>query len=109
MQLDHAQKLVAGIKYKPGYKLELVYKPHLRTQYFEIELNPEDSKGLITGPHMTLTLLFTWELSLDCISVCDEQGMKAWIYDRIIESEVHEAEEWMKFNGVQYRDPHAND
>ena len=102
MKVSEFAALVRSVTYKPGEVLKL--KP-LGNGSYEIDFTRvvPDSRD----PSQTIDIHHTNHLTRFQIEAIDEDFAKELIYSRIVEAEIHEAQEFLKFGGVQYRDPHG--
>ena len=102
-------ELIDSIEYKPGAEVRVMNRPDERYPYdgyLHIALcrTVPDSKK----PGHTIDIQHNLTLSENDIDAFDLKWAKHIIYDHLCKAEIHELEEFLKFGGVQYRDPHAN-
>jgi hypothetical protein len=97
--------VLADVTYKPGVRMTVYHNLNPDTQVLEIAAATADSRGwqqLDDPRHITIvhrTIVPTYALQ-------DEQHAIAFIRQCLVNMEVHELDEWIRYRGEQLRNPH---
>lgn len=96
-------KLLAVFSYKPGWKFELI--PDELRCMVKISFASWDADfPCLDRPEQRKSVLIQKDL---CFPYrCSEKDMIHYLVQAIEGAELHEAREWMRFNGAAFRNPH---
>jgi len=102
-------ELLESVTYKPGEEVRWLNPPDRKYPYdgtIRIALcrNVPDSKN----PGERMDIQHHLVLTETDIDMLDMDYAKYRIYRLLADAEIHECEEFLKFAGEQYRDPHAD-
>jgi len=95
-------KLLESMTYKAAHKIRF-HKTRHNSVHFELEMTVTCSKDQRVG---TFQLTFSQIFDEHQIDAMSTKIAKQILYDFIKRAEVHECQEWLKFKGKQYIDPH---
>jgi len=102
-------ELVDSVTYKPGEVLRVIGRDDPEYMYDgRIRLVLDRTVPDAKRPGETINILHNLVLTEYDLDALDDDHAKYWIYNHLRTAEIHECEEFLKFGGVQYRDPHAN-
>lgn len=90
------ESVLAGMTYKPTYTFEVL------EQVLRVTMHTHDSRSNEAPP---LSIPVDFPLP-DWQPEYDDDDWEAWLSDKLDWCELHEKDEWLRFNGVLYRDPH---
>lgn len=104
-QLTRLQSLVARITYKPGFKLSVEEDLVFGSEYLRIffSMSVVDAFDLRNTEMLSSTVAIQ---KTACTGYSDEYLLNQIIRQRIIEMEMHEVDEFLKFDGLFIVDPH---
>ena len=107
LMLDRWRRALKGITYKPGWTFALVTSDQLepgpiQRATLRITYRTPD----VHDPTQIITLKF--DTSIDLAMGVDEYTCRNIIAGAIVEAELHERDEWLKWDGVRRRDPHPD-
>lgn len=102
---DHVTEIFKRIKYKPRSKIYTITSDPMyenprsvvmfRVSHPVIDVNP---------PHEEIEVIVNGELELDHLH--DEQYVIAKVYEAIKTLQLHEIDEWLRFDGHRLTEPH---
>lgn len=103
-EFEQAHEWLSRLSYKPTFKFHL--RRAICTDHIELRIthlvddvqNPDRQKIHVSACHI---------VPVGTLQSFDE--FKAWIRSLIMTLEIHELDEWLKFDGIQMNDPHAMD
>ena len=107
MDIETAQAIVAKLTYKPGWELECYPQGEpaggVVLRFGKSELDSEINDGKTTKPLMLATTLASAVLNQ-----MSESGLLQFIFDTVVQRELHEIEEWLRYDGNPLKEPHPN-
>ena len=118
---DRLRRVLAGakavklptIEYKPGYTVRFgespidersVTPPYPGMKRFKLEILADQPDA--TLPALWFTMHYIAHLEITEQAAAHSDYMKRWIADQFEIFERHEMDEWLKFDGVHYREAH---
>jgi len=104
MDAAEAQRIVEKLNYKPGWELLCYPDPGPRGGViFRFGKDEPDCelKGDAVRP-----LMFTSALSRDELRPLDRDDVLRFIFDTVAKRELHEVEEWLRYDGQPLKEPH---
>lgn len=107
-QLDRIQRLIAKISYKKGWAIQAREDYLNRMPHYEANVILAVScmqPDTITGHETPICVQRSIHLH-DLERMKDEDILTYYISGTIRELELHEMDEWLKFDGAHVRDPH---
>lgn len=106
MDIQEARKIVEKIKYKKDWHFSLVLELELDClllRIYHLSINsdhPEiDKKEPINGQ---------FSISSDFLKQLKEKEFVEWIRTQVLFMETHETDEWLRYEGMNVKDPHPD-
>lgn len=105
MDTDEVRRIVEKLTYKPGWVLECYPDEGPRGgvifRFGKDELDSEINDG-----EATRALMLTTSLSRDELRPLGRDEILQFVFDTVAKRELHEIEEWLRFDGTPLKEPH---
>ena len=106
MTTEEFRRLVARVTYKPGWAVTAIDDPILGAVVIRVAFTVPDATLESEQP---LPLRIKYALPAALLVDMDERRALAYVFERVMEMERHEAREWFKLDGVPVDYPHGPD
>jgi hypothetical protein len=94
-------RVLEGVTYKPGWSFHVTsFEQVLYLEAHHAEVDSRDGHDL---PDFARRIPIRWPT----YSADDDEAILAWVRHCIHEWEVHEADEWLRYQGEHVHDPHV--
>jgi hypothetical protein len=98
---ERVGRVLAGVTYKPGWSFAATAYDG-GALYIEAFHTETDSRNGTELPAFARRIPLRWPI----YTASTDEGVLAWVRHCIHEWEVHEADEWLRFDGNHVHDPH---
>jgi hypothetical protein len=104
MDVAEAQRIVEKLTYKPGWELQCYPDPGPAGGV--ILRFGKDEPDCELGGDAIRPLMLTAAFSASDLRQLDEHAFLASIFDTVARRELHEVEEWLRYDGAPLKEPH---
>jgi len=103
--VDEFRRLVARLSYKPGWEVSVLQGPVDGSVTLRVAFTVSDARAVrLMAP--ALPLRIKHPLSASLLAGMNEARAVAFVFEKVLEMERHEAREWFKLDGIPVDYPH---